>query len=156
MSKNTGKPSNAEYPVAPADLANQQNRLKKAAAAGANALKSPGLSVLSRQSSPPALMPQNVVAPASGLPQVSASTEEGPKAEQPLPAGHSCQSRGNGSDPMNDNEAILAELKKIAAWAEMQRKLTKWSLVFLASFHSCFGRIWHHDGTAGIHKASRY
>lgn len=35
---------------------------------------------------------------------------------------------------MNDNDALLAELKKISAWADMQRKMTKWSLVFLAVF----------------------
>lgn len=35
---------------------------------------------------------------------------------------------------MNDNDALLAELRKISAWADMQRKMTKWSLVFLAVF----------------------
>ena len=35
---------------------------------------------------------------------------------------------------MNDNESILAELRKIAAWAEMQRKITKWSLIVIAIF----------------------
>ena len=35
---------------------------------------------------------------------------------------------------MNDNDSILAELKKISAWADMQRKATRWSLVFLAIF----------------------
>ena len=35
---------------------------------------------------------------------------------------------------MNDNEAILAELRKISAWADMQRKISKWSLIFLAVF----------------------
>jgi tetratricopeptide (TPR) repeat protein len=33
---------------------------------------------------------------------------------------------------MNDNEPILAELRKISAWADMQRKLTKWSLIAVA------------------------
>jgi tetratricopeptide (TPR) repeat protein len=33
---------------------------------------------------------------------------------------------------MNDNESILAELRKISAWADMQRKVTKWSLIFVA------------------------
>ena len=33
---------------------------------------------------------------------------------------------------MNDNESILAELRKISAWANMQRKMTKWSLIFIA------------------------
>jgi tetratricopeptide (TPR) repeat protein len=33
---------------------------------------------------------------------------------------------------MNDNESILAELHKIGAWADMQRKISKWSLVVVA------------------------
>lgn len=33
---------------------------------------------------------------------------------------------------MNDNESVLAELRKIAAWADMQRRITKWSLVVAA------------------------
>ena len=37
-------------------------------------------------------------------------------------------------DNMNDNEQILAELRKISAWADMQRKITKWSLIFLAVY----------------------
>ena len=134
MSKNVGKPSNAEYPVAPADLANQQNRLKKAAAAGANALKSPGLSVLSKQLSSPPPMPQNVIASASDSPQVSATGEEAPKPEQALAAEIPANREAIAATAMNDNEAILVELRKISAWAERQRKVTKWSLVFLAVF----------------------
>lgn len=30
---------------------------------------------------------------------------------------------------MNNDEPILAELRKITAWIEMQRKVTKWSLI---------------------------
>jgi len=37
-------------------------------------------------------------------------------------------------DNMNDNEQILAELRKLSAWADSQRKLTKWSLIFLAVY----------------------
>src|SRR5437879_5419604 len=33
---------------------------------------------------------------------------------------------------MNNDEPILNELRKISAWADMQRKLTKWSLIFIA------------------------
>jgi len=33
---------------------------------------------------------------------------------------------------MNDNETILVELRKIAAWAEMQRKITKWTFIGIA------------------------
>jgi tetratricopeptide (TPR) repeat protein len=32
---------------------------------------------------------------------------------------------------MNDNELILAELRKISAWGDFQRKMTKWSLIFV-------------------------
>jgi tetratricopeptide (TPR) repeat protein len=35
---------------------------------------------------------------------------------------------------MNDNEAILAELRKVSSWADMQRRMTKWSLVSVAAF----------------------
>ena len=35
---------------------------------------------------------------------------------------------------MNNDEPILTELRKISAWADMQRKMTKWSLMFIAVF----------------------
>jgi tetratricopeptide (TPR) repeat protein len=35
---------------------------------------------------------------------------------------------------MNHDEAILAELRKIAAWADMQRRVTRWSLAIGAVF----------------------
>jgi tetratricopeptide (TPR) repeat protein len=35
---------------------------------------------------------------------------------------------------MNNDDPILAELRKISAWADMQRKMTKWSLIFIAIF----------------------
>lgn len=35
---------------------------------------------------------------------------------------------------MNNDEQILTELRKISAWADMQRKMTKWSLIFVAVF----------------------
>ena len=34
-----------------------------------------------------------------------------------------------GIEAMNNDEPILAELRKISAWAERQRKMTKWSLI---------------------------
>jgi len=34
---------------------------------------------------------------------------------------------------MSDNELILGELKKISAWADMQRKLMKYSFIFLGA-----------------------
>ena len=48
---------------------------------------------------------------------------------------------------MNDNESILAELRKISAWADMQRKITRWSLIFIAVFIPAlivFGFIMEH------------
>jgi tetratricopeptide (TPR) repeat protein len=58
--------------------------------------------------------------------------EEAPKPEQALNADIPANREPMAATPVNDNEAILGELRKISAWAEMQRKLTKWSLVFLA------------------------
>lgn len=39
------------------------------------------------------------------------------------------------------NDEILAELRKISAWADFQRKLTRWSLLFLAIFVPVVGGI---------------
>lgn len=33
---------------------------------------------------------------------------------------------------MNNDEAILAELRKVSAWADMQRKISKWTLIVVA------------------------
>jgi hypothetical protein len=33
---------------------------------------------------------------------------------------------------MNDDESILAELRRIGAWADMQRKVTKWTFIIAA------------------------
>lgn len=77
------KPSSAEYPVEQAELVSQRERLRKAAAAGADALKSPVSSLLSTLSSPPAAMPQK---PLAALPQSSPSTGATPKPSQtPFP-----------------------------------------------------------------------
>jgi tetratricopeptide (TPR) repeat protein len=35
-------------------------------------------------------------------------------------------------DKMNDNEKILAELQKLGAWADLQRRITKWSFIVMA------------------------
>ncbi len=32
-----------------------------------------------------------------------------------------------------DTDQVLAELRKISAWADLQRKITRWSLIFLAA-----------------------
>src|ERR1700733_10653578 len=42
---------------------------------------------------------------------------------------------------MNNDDQILTELRKISAWADMQRKYMKWSLTFLAIFFPTMGII---------------
>jgi tetratricopeptide (TPR) repeat protein len=39
-----------------------------------------------------------------------------------------------GRDLVNNEEAILEELRKISAWAATQRKITQWALNFVAVF----------------------
>ena len=123
MSNNPEKstrPSSADYPVDPAERSNQEARLRKAAAAGASASKSP-ISAL-RLQAPSSLSaaqklaePQTTLSKPAALPE-AASASDGPSASQPT------------------NDEILAELRKISAWADQQRKFTKWSLIFLAAF----------------------
>jgi tetratricopeptide (TPR) repeat protein len=60
--------------------------------------------------------------------------EEAPKPEPALAGEIPANREATAATAMNDNEAILVELRKISAWAERQRKVTKWSLVFLAVF----------------------
>jgi tetratricopeptide (TPR) repeat protein len=38
------------------------------------------------------------------------------------------------SAPQITNDEILAELRKISTWADLQSKVTKWSLLFLVAF----------------------
>jgi|ERR1041385_8542948 tetratricopeptide (TPR) repeat protein len=48
---------------------------------------------------------------------------------------------------MNDDDPILAELRKISAWADMQRKFTRWTLIFVAVFVAAgivFGILMEH------------
>lgn len=123
MSNNTDKssrPSSADYPVDPAERSHQEARLRKAAAAGASASKSP-ISALRLQlpSSQPAT--QKVAEPQTTLPKPAASPEASETSDAP-------------SAPQITTDEILAQLRKISAWAELQRKLTKWSLIFLAAF----------------------
>jgi hypothetical protein len=73
------KPTRADYPVEQEELVKQRERLRKAAAGGADALKSPISSLLSTLSSPPAATPQK---PLAALPQSSPSTEAAPKPSQ--------------------------------------------------------------------------
>ncbi len=116
----TPKAANSGYPVDEAELSTQQERLRKAAAAGAHALKSPLSSALSRTPLRPSATPQDPHNPPTGLTQDAASTEAVPNALNRMQT--------------NDIEPILVELRKISAWADTQRKITKWSLVFLAVF----------------------
>jgi hypothetical protein len=67
------KPSNADYPVEQEELARQRDRLRKAAAAGVDGLKSP-ISFLSSLSSPQAALAQS-----------TPSAETNPKPSQPPP-----------------------------------------------------------------------
>src|SRR4029079_343341 len=122
MSKNTDKPnrpSGADYPVAAAERSSQEARLKKAAAAGASASKSaiPGLILQPPASVPPS---QKIPGPQTPLSDAAGSTETAPEVSDAR------------STQRVANDEILAELRKISAWADFRRKTTKWSLVFLA------------------------
>jgi hypothetical protein len=124
MSKNTDKstrPSSADYPVDPAERSNQEARLKKAAAAGANASNSP-IPGLMLQPAQAVLASQRTAEPQTTLPKPATSTGTAPEASE------------GRSAPRITNDEILAELRKISAWAELQRKITKGSLIVLAVF----------------------
>lgn len=123
MSNNPEKPSRtsgADYPVNPAERSSQEARLKKAAAAAANASKSPI----------PALMLQ--VDPSLAGAQKTPTIKPGfsqPAAAAPPPAAEISATR---SEPGPNQAEVLAVLQQISAGADLQRKLAKWSLVFLA------------------------
>jgi len=121
MSKNTdnppraaSRPSSADYPVDAAERLNQQVRLKKAAAAGASFLKSRIPSLMTQLPAPVAA-PQKAPEPPVALSQSDPGIPDDRKASR-----------------MNENEEIVAELRKISAWADLQRRITKWSIIFLA------------------------
>jgi tetratricopeptide (TPR) repeat protein len=123
MSNHTEKPtrsSSADYPVDPAERSSQEARLKKAAAAGASATKSP-ISALRLQPSPSLPAPKKLAEPQTTSPQPVTSTES------------ASGTSGGASALQITNDEVLAELRKISAWADLQRKLTKWSLLFLAA-----------------------
>ncbi len=113
--------SSADYPVDPVERSNQEARLKKAAAAGASASKSPlpGL-MLQRPAPSPA-------SPKVAEPQTNSSKPAAPAETAP-------EITDGPSAPGIPNDEILAELRKISAWADLQRKIGKWSLIVLASF----------------------
>ena len=57
---------------------------------------------------------------------------------------------------MNDDDPILTELRKISAWADMQRKMTRGVLVFLAVFIPAliiFGVVMEHHLTTTLEDA---
>lgn len=131
--KATPKTSSADYPVEEAERVSQQARLRKAAAAGAHALKSPLTSVLGRAASSSSAAAPKVQNPLGEPVQGAVSTQA---AEQPSDtplAGIPAEPQEPAS-PVNDNELVLAELRKISAWADVQRRITKWSFIFLAVF----------------------
>jgi tetratricopeptide (TPR) repeat protein len=122
MSNNPDKsqrPSSADYPVNPEERSNQQTRLRKAAAAGASTSKSP-ISALNLQLPPAVPATQNVPEPQTTRCKTTAPTETAP---EPAAA---------QSAPQMAGDDVLAELRKISAWADSQRKMTKWLLASLA------------------------
>ena len=127
------KPSGADYPVEQEERVSQQQRLRKAAAAGADALKSPIASIMSQLPSPQGAMTQKPLDPAGALAQSASRSQNAPSpSHAPSPAVPA--DREIALPQTNDNAEILAELRKISAWADMQRKITKWSFIFLAVF----------------------
>jgi tetratricopeptide (TPR) repeat protein len=124
MSKNPEKSiksSSADYPVDPVERSNQEARLKKAAAAGASASSSP-ISALKFQLPSSSPSSQKAAESQTTLSKSAASTEPAPEAL-------------NGrSATQITNDEVVAELRKISAWADLQRKITKWSLFALMAF----------------------
>jgi len=117
--------TSADYPVDPAERMNQEARLRKAAAAGASSLKSP----IPLLRSP---LPSSVAEPQKAADTQAASiAEKAPNIAPTLISEIPEDRKGSG---MKDTEEILAELRKISAWANLQRKATKWSLIFAAIF----------------------
>ena len=122
MSKNTEKPSrpvSGEYPVDLAERSNQEARLKKAASAGASASRSP-IPGLMLQPSPSVAGIEKAEEPKENLSTAAATTET------------AAEMMSERSTSPITNDEVLAELRKISAWAEFQRKVNKWSLIFMA------------------------
>jgi tetratricopeptide (TPR) repeat protein len=112
------KAAGADYPVDPAERIKQEARLKKAAAAGASASSSPipGL-MLQKVSTAPGAQ-KTAELPTATL---SAPAPVRPIAERPY----------DQSGPRIENDEVLAELRKIVAWADLQRKTTRWAIILL-------------------------
>jgi tetratricopeptide (TPR) repeat protein len=128
--KATSKAASAGCPVEETERISQQERLRKAAAAGAHALKSPLSTSLSRTPLPPTATTRNSQGP-PGLTQAAALTEAVPKTEDPSSPEIPAVIRRN-REP-SEKEAILVELRKISAWADTQRKTTRWLLISLSA-----------------------
>ncbi len=128
--KATAKPANGGYPVDEAELASQQARLRKAAAAGAHALKSPLSSVQSRTPLPASAPTQNAQTQPGGLVQASALSKDVPNVGQ-APSPDTVTVARTSDVQVNDLEPILVEMRKLSALADTQRKLNKWLLIFI-------------------------
>jgi len=135
--KAAAKPANADYPVEEAERIGQQARLRKAAAAGAHALKSPVPGMISGAVASSSAALQKPVDSAGGVTAAAASSVPVSKLERE-PSLETAADAKVDWDPMNNLDPILTELRKISAWADTQRKLTKWSLLFLAVFIPAF------------------
>lgn len=125
MPKNTDKPSastksaGADYPVDAAERVNQEARLKKAAAAGARASNAPIPGLMLQKPSP--------LSPAQQLAEPPA-----PLSNAPTPALPFAETPPDRSAPRIHDDEVLVELRKISAWADLQRKITRGSLIFVA------------------------
>ena len=114
----------------PAERISQEARLRKAAAAGASSLKAPIPSLMS-QLPPPLAVPQKTPDAQPALSNAASAAQAPPNTHPaPLPDPSSQQE----APAANENGDILAELRKISAWADLQRKTTKWALIFVAIF----------------------
>ena len=122
MPNNTDKParpSGADYPVDPEERSHQEARLKRAAAAGASASKSP--------------IPGLRLQPSGSDPQSQKTAEAQTALAEPAPPTQIAPETGEVQDaPPIRNDEILAELRKISAWTDLQRRITKGSLICLA------------------------
>lgn len=122
MSNHTEKssrPASADYPVDPAERSHQEARLRKAAAAGASASKFPI----------PGLMLQRTASTTPEVQETQTTVSKPVTATDTVPGASQVP---NG--PVVTTEEVLVELRKISAWADLQRKTNKWSLIFLAGF----------------------
>jgi tetratricopeptide (TPR) repeat protein len=115
------RPSSADYPVDPAERSSQEARLRKAAAAGASSSKSP-IPGLMLQRPPSSSASQKAAEPQATSSNSTDLIESAPEI-----------SIGRSALPIMNDEVIV-ELQKISASADLQRKFSKWTLVFVAVY----------------------